>query len=212
MAMTSLASALLLTLAVGAVAIDNNWGGFVHFKNWKGCVPNCVKFKQPFQEAGFSLSILKGMCAVDSECKEISEALLSFGNFLDVGGATNTTYDMFLGIKGHADAAPAAFCTVESGSGNTPSVNWLACDNDFDFGLPDLGPTHILDTYNIPPEQMHTACLQNPKCQVRRLPSQKRYQRRRDPRQKWKRAGLVQDTDPVIAAPAPAAMSAPCLG
>jgi hypothetical protein len=33
-------SALLLTFAAGAVAIDSNWDGFVHFKNWKGCVPN----------------------------------------------------------------------------------------------------------------------------------------------------------------------------
>jgi hypothetical protein len=73
---------------------------------------------------------------------------------------------MFLGIKGHANTAPAAFCTVESGGGNLPNVNWLACDNDFDFtpGCHDIGPDRILNTYSTPPEQIHTACLQNPKC------------------------------------------------
>jgi hypothetical protein len=158
-------SALLLTLAVGAVAIDNNWDGFVHFKNWKGCVPNNDVLKRPFQGTGFPISIAKDICAIDVDCKAISKGGPAFGTFLE-GGVTNTTYDMFLGIKGHASTSPAAFCTIESGGGNLPNVNWLGCENDFKFGggLHDIEPDHILNTYSIPPDQIHSACLKNPKC------------------------------------------------
>jgi hypothetical protein len=159
-----------LTLAVGAVAIDNNWDGFVHFKNWNGAVPTNVPENQPFTTgAGFPINIRKDMCAADSACKAMSgSSVPNFGTFLDVGGVTNTTYDMFLGTKANEhnlQYAPAAMCTVESGGGNLPDVKWLACANDFDFGgTHGIDPSHILVSYNIPPEQIHTACLQNPKC------------------------------------------------
>jgi hypothetical protein len=62
----------LLFVTIGAVAIDNNWDGFVHFKNWRGCVPNAVQENPPFQvSTAFPVNIAKDICAIDSECKVV---------------------------------------------------------------------------------------------------------------------------------------------
>jgi hypothetical protein len=108
----------------------NNWDGFVHFANWRGCVPNAVIENRPFQaNQPFPVSTAKDICAIDSECKVFGlfggtpSPQTQFGTSLDNGGAANTTYGMLLGIKGHANATPAAFCTAGSSGGNLPNVS-----------------------------------------------------------------------------------------
>jgi hypothetical protein len=136
--MTRLTSALIFR-TVGVVAIDSEWDGFVHFKNWKGVAPNAVEQKLPFQ-GNPPTNVHKDICAADSACKGISQATpdsgACFGAFLDVGGTTNTTYAMYLGIENDQNAAPAAMCIIESGGGSLPNVKWLACDNGFCFAMP----------------------------------------------------------------------------
>jgi hypothetical protein len=72
---------------------------------------------------------------------------------------------MFLGIKGEPKTAPAAFCTVEGGGGNSPNVKWLRCECDFKFGGPPfVDPDLIKNHYNSPPQVIYKACLDEPAC------------------------------------------------
>jgi hypothetical protein len=102
------------------------------------------------------------LCAADTRCDIFS------GPFFRAFNAT-PDYDMFLGIQGQTGTAPAAACGVVTGGGNFPNTNtkWLTCSNDLngpgdDCG--DLGPCYFLDTYQLPPDQIHKACLNNPAC------------------------------------------------
>jgi hypothetical protein len=33
-------ASVILAFGIGAAAIDKDWDGLVHFKNWKGGIPN----------------------------------------------------------------------------------------------------------------------------------------------------------------------------
>ncbi len=55
---------------------------------------------------------------------------------------------------------PAAFCVFESGGLYVPDQHYLHCGND--FGNDVSG--HIINTYALPPDGIHTTCLSNPKC------------------------------------------------
>jgi hypothetical protein len=152
--MTSRTTALLL-LAVSAAAIDTDFPGFVHFKNWAGgmgaqstandssadrCLPKSTTSNVPH-------NILKDLCAADPKCTAFSFVFSNFGN---ADETTNTTYDMFLGIKGAENPAPAAFCTVKEGHGDYMNQKWLSCDNVFGYYKEvDIGDHHLV-TYQPP--------------------------------------------------------------
>jgi hypothetical protein len=182
---------LLLAFGViGAAAIDNDWDGFVHFKNWKGVVPNRSPGNpEPFKKSRpnpLSVNILKDICASDPACEAIAPSHGFLGTFQDCtrgpyGSSgcplsqnlndplpdtfTNTSYDMFLGIKGEPKTAPAAFCVVESGGGNSPDVKWLHCGANFCFGCaPELAPNYFKNHFDIPPQMIYRACLRDSDC------------------------------------------------
>lgn len=138
---------------------------------------------QPTSAKHYSINLLKDMCAFDSNCTAISEKHAFFGSFKDCADQgsfcavpddrtlarpptiTNTSYDMFLGIKGEPKTAPSAFCTVESGGGNSPDVKWLRCGYDFKFGgHPGMEPSIIKNHYDSPPQTIYKACLDEPEC------------------------------------------------
>jgi hypothetical protein len=119
--MTSRTTALLL-LAVSAAAIDTDFPGFVHFKNWAGGMGaqstyplNADKYlPKSTTSRAVPQNIAKDLCAADLKCTAFHTNAW-FSNFDNADGTTNTTYDMFPGIKGAENPAPAAFCTVEEG-------------------------------------------------------------------------------------------------
>jgi hypothetical protein len=167
--MTSHATVLLL-LAVSATAIDTDFPGFVHFKNWAGGMGaqstaadggSADRYLPKSTTSPIPHNIFKDLCAADPKCTAFSFAFSNFGN---ADGTTNTTYDMFLGIKGAENSAPAAFCTVEEGHGDYMNQKWLSCDNDFGYySEVDIGDHHMV-TYPAPPDAIHSYCLQNSKC------------------------------------------------
>jgi hypothetical protein len=103
------------------------------------------------------------LCAADPKCTAFDGTY--FSNFDNADGTTNTTYDMFLGIKGAEKPASAAFCTVEEGHGDYMNQKWLSCDNDFGYapGSVDVA-AHLLVTYPAPSDTIHSYCLKNTKC------------------------------------------------
>jgi hypothetical protein len=110
-------------------------------------------------------NIVKDLCAADPKCTAFQYQYAWYSNFDNADGTTNTTYDMFLGIKGAENPAPAAFCTVEEGHGDYMNQKWLNCDNDFGYGPSDVDiGSHHLVTFQSPPFVIHTACLNNAKC------------------------------------------------
>jgi hypothetical protein len=169
-AMTSRTTALLL-LAVSAAAIDTDFPGFVHFKNWAGGMGAQSTVRDGSADTYLPKSttslvprnIYKDLCAADPKCTAFNGEY--FSNLDNADGTTNTTYDMFLGIKGAKNPAPAAFCTVEEGHGDYMHQKWLSCDNDFNYSpnAVDIADHHLV-TYPAPPDAIHTACLQNSKC------------------------------------------------
>jgi hypothetical protein len=57
----------------------------------------------------------------------------------------------------------ATFATgTETRLSNMPTVQYLACAND--WGSVGEISRCILSTYPLPPDQIHSACMQNPKC------------------------------------------------
>jgi hypothetical protein len=168
--MTSRTTALLL-LAVSAAAIDTDFPGFVHFKNWAGGMgaQSTLPLKEDHNLPKSTTSpvpqnIAKDLCAADPKCTAFN-IYAWFSNFDNADGSTNTTYDMFLGIKGAENPAPAAFCTVEEGHGDYMNQKWLSCNNCFGYlsEVVDIGSHHLV-TFPAPPFVIHTACLNNPKC------------------------------------------------
>jgi hypothetical protein len=155
--MISRTTALLL-LAVSAAAIDTDFPGFVHFKNWAGGMGaqstsplNVDRYLPKSTTSRVPQNIAKDLCAADPKCAAF-HINAWFSNFSNADGTTNTTYDMFLGIKGAENPAPAAFCTVEAGHGDYMNQKWLSCDNCFNYNpyAVDIGD-HLLVTYPAPP-------------------------------------------------------------
>jgi hypothetical protein len=180
---------IAFAMIFGAAAIDNDWDGFVHFKNWNGGMPNSsprlgAQFSRTF--VPLSDNILKDLCAQDPSCDALQPGLAFLATFQDCALGpysnqgchlsqnisqpmpttfTNTSYDMFLGIKGEPKTAPAALCTMEDGGGNSPDVKWLRCPGFGHMGQqPGLKPQNIKNHFDIPPQQMYVACLQEPDC------------------------------------------------
>jgi hypothetical protein len=169
--MTSRITALLL-LAVSAAAIDTDFPGFVHFKNWAGgmgaqsteVTGGTDSYLPKSTTSHVPQNIAKDLCAADPQCTAFNYHAF-FSNFDNADGSTNTTYDMFLGIKGAENPAPAAFCAVEGGHGDYMNQKWLSCDNAFGYGPSDVDiGSHLLVTYPAPPVAIHSYCLNNSKC------------------------------------------------
>jgi hypothetical protein len=163
--------ALTLALAAGmGLAIDIEFPGFAHFKNWEGSMgSNAVHYHLPESGGGISVGVTKDICAEDVGCTGFINNPTSgwnpgIGNFKNADGTTNTTFDMYLGIKGVNGTAPAAFCTAEAGGSNHPDTQWLKCASDFCYSCSSMHSDFILQTYKIPPFEIYTACLKNSKC------------------------------------------------
>jgi hypothetical protein len=151
-----LALALAAALLPACLAIDREYQGFHHFRNWDGRWAQEVQVKLPFSTSGSTpVGDWKDLCTADTKCDTVTNGG-SFAIFRIFN--TTTDYDMFLGIKGEPGTAPAAFCSVEAGGGNAPDTQWLHCDND------EFLANSILLTFQLPPDLIHETCLKNPKC------------------------------------------------
>jgi hypothetical protein len=155
---TQLFVVTLILAPLGANAIDTEYPGFQHFRNWNGRYgPKFVTVKMPISNATtLPLALSKDLCAADTRCGIFSGPWFRAFN-------VTPDYDMFLGIQGQTGTAPAASCDVVNGGGNFPNIKWLTCSDDLN-GCGDLGPCYFLDTYQLPPDQIHKECLNNPAC------------------------------------------------
>merc|ERR1711998_420661 len=145
-------TASLLAIVGCALAIDNEYPGFHHFKGWYGFLAwDYHSYNLP----GITTSIAKDLCAVDANCTALACLAQPCKGFPAYPEPPNTAYDVFLGIKGQNGTAPAAECAVESGGANVPTQKYLHCATD--------GWT-IKNTYALPPDLIHSGCMQMPEC------------------------------------------------
>jgi hypothetical protein len=166
---------LALALAGTAVAVDMEFAGFAHFKNWHGYFAGDLQnpqrplgndhylFRYP---SGHSppVGVRKDICSNDPECVGNGGGGAPGECYFNTSAFQDTTYDTYLGIKDVNGSVPAAFCTVEGGGPNSPAVHYLACANDFNHGADGFAANHILNTFALPPDLIHSTCMENPKC------------------------------------------------
>ena len=141
-------AACLLAVAGCSLAVDIEFDGFHHFKNWDG---GHLWDYHPYNLPGTTCSISKDLCAVDPNCTAIAYTYdKGFKHSGDHGD-----YDVFLGIKDQSGAAPAAQCVVESGGANVPTQKFLHCP--FDGFITN-------NTYALPPDLIHSECMSRTEC------------------------------------------------
>jgi hypothetical protein len=133
------------------VAVDNEYEGFYHFRNWGGSVKTFARMSMP-DGSNWDIDLAKDICSKDSVCTNFNP--LGFFQAL----VEDNDYDGYLAFN--TSVASAAFCKFESGGLYVPDQHYLHCGND--FGCDVSG--HIINTYALPPDVIHTTCLSNPKC------------------------------------------------
>lgn len=151
-------------------AINDEFPGFVHYRNWPGPLNAHVILGTPLSAVpaqswppitGYlSEGIAKDICAADPSCTWV-HGQYAFGNFSRVH---NSTYDMYLGVKDpHNETAPGATCVIEAGGANLPATKWLKCNPSYMYGDGHY-KLHVANTYSVPPELIWQTCFDNPKC------------------------------------------------
>jgi hypothetical protein len=133
------------------VAVDNEYDGFYHFRNWGGNVKMVAQISMP-DGSDWDRDLAKDICSKDSVCTNYN----GWTNFQAL--VEDDDFDGYLAFN--TSVASAAFCVIELGGLYVPDQHYLHCGNDFGY---DVGG-HIIDTYALPPDVIHTTCLSNPKC------------------------------------------------
>ncbi len=142
---------LAATCTVPVVAVDNEYEGFYHFRNWGGNVKTVCTMTMP-DGSTWDIDLAKDICSKDTVCTNYMgtpkfQALVEDDDF-----------DGYLAFN--SSIVSAAFSLVESGGLYVPDQRYLHCGNDFAVGVGG----HIINTYALPPDVIHTTCLSNPKC------------------------------------------------
>jgi hypothetical protein len=139
--------------------------GFQHFPKWDGTCANGVEIKMPFSGQSDNvwpqLGVWLDLCAADPKCDQVGGIYGAHDNgyFAHFRQRNYTTeYDTFLAVEGEPGTAPDAFCSVEAGGGNSPDTKWLHCDLDY------VPSALIINTFALPPNLIHSTCLQTPNC------------------------------------------------
>jgi hypothetical protein len=170
---TKIVPLTLVSLASLVQGIDDEFPGFVHFRNWPGPIHTYLQLGTPLWASGAVASsytsppitgalpgaVMKNICAADPLCTWV-HSNYALGNFSKV---LNTTYDMYIGVKDPTnETAPGAACSIEGGGKNFPDTKWLTCsplvmvsDENFE--------KHII-TFAIPPTLVWQTCFGDPKC------------------------------------------------
>jgi hypothetical protein len=161
---------LLVAGVVDVGALDLEFDGFTHFRNWYGGTENIGIYPHPFRTShnlALPVSVQKDICALDGGCDVISEydpevpgpgpGMLG-GNMRTK--TPNSTTDVYFC---HDKAVlQQAVCNLVGGGAYTTNRNWLACVDD--FGNLGIDAAYILNTYEIPPALIHSTCLKNSQC------------------------------------------------
>ena len=139
-------------LSMAAVAaIETDYAGFVHFYKWSGDTTTIAAFTMP-DGRPWAPDFAKDICSADTKCQVAGYGGRDF-NSLNV----DEGHDVFLAYN--ATIVRSAICTIEQGGTYFPSTEYLSCVNDF----PNLDP-YIANTYALPPDVIHTTCLDDPAC------------------------------------------------
>ncbi len=134
------------------VAVDNEYEGFYHFRNWGGNVKVLARMSMP-DGSIWDSDLAKDICSKDSVCTCFDSSASVFQSLVEDDG-----FDGYLAYN--TSVVSAALCVFEPGGLYVPDQHYLHCGND--FGNDVSG--HIINTYALPPDLIHTTCLSNPKC------------------------------------------------
>jgi hypothetical protein len=135
-------------------ALDTEFAGFQHFRNWDLNVGGQQEFQWDGQKkASFPLALALDVCATDTVCQIVRGGAGSW-----IANSYTETWDVYLAYD--AKVAPGAICDIHSGGANLPSQKYLECHNDFGNGI----NVHVLNHYDIPPDALHSECLTRKEC------------------------------------------------
>lgn len=152
MGRASVTSAVLL-LSARTHGWGADYAGFFHATDWAGGVTTEQGgVKMPSGDA-VPETLRADTCYEDAKCE-------AFGGYVSTDGTYYRTldytsdYDMYIAINASAIAGYASCDVVRYGC--TASAKWLHCTLDL-FN-------QVLASFNLPPDQVHSACVQNPQC------------------------------------------------
>jgi len=154
----------LLVFAVAVHAIDLEFVGFVHFKNWNGGMTDIEDSSSYKLPPNFpALPSWTSICAGESRCDSFHFGAARIKD-------SDSAYDIYLGAN--VSNLPQSICAFEDVTGcdclPNSTARILKCDNDFagGGGYPDrpFNEAHILNTYALPPDIIHSECLKNTNC------------------------------------------------
>jgi hypothetical protein len=166
---------MLVAIVTVVDAIDLDFPGFAHYKTWQGWfagpstrnpplyreTPINYRFTYADQTVP-SVAVRKDICSSDAHC--VANGCRG-ACYFNTSAFQNSTYDTYLGIKGVDNSTHGSVCTVEDGGANKPDVKYLGCATDFNTGTEaGFRDMNLLNTYQLPPELIHRACMANPSC------------------------------------------------
>ena len=151
---TLVAAVLLGTPTV--LAINKEYDGFTSIHNWGMDYTDMTLIHWLLPDGNtMQPTLTKDICSATQTCGAINQGTgdATYSRFRQLTG--DDDFDVFLGITS-AGVAPAAVCDWEQGGATFPGQQYLLCQTDLPF--------KILDTYPLPPDDIHKNCLSNPGC------------------------------------------------
>jgi hypothetical protein len=159
---------LLLAGVVDVAALDLEFEGFTHLRNWNGFGGDISLYSHPFvlsNGQGIPIPVQKDICALDGKCGIISEydGSQTPGPQMLGGNMRTRTYNSTTDVYLCHDKSVLenAKCQLEKGGAYVTNQEWLACTDD--FGNMWAGD-NTLNTYDIPPALLYSTCLNESKC------------------------------------------------
>lgn len=143
---------LLGIIPLASLAWNAEFPGFIHFRNWDGNVDQLGNSSILLPSGDVMPgSLALDVCASDRACTSVGWGGQSFRTM-----RYDSTKDVYLANS--SAIVPGSFCSIESGGCLQPSRSWLHCGNDF------FNDVNLLAKFDLPPEVLHTSCVDNPAC------------------------------------------------
>jgi hypothetical protein len=154
---------MLSLFFVSLVSVQaDEYPGFRRFPNWAGDVYRLgsvlMTDGNPYPKA-----VLQDMCASDPKCDSVSTFDRTFHNYI-----FNTTWETHLAYN--TSVLPQALCAPTTGGCATQTTtSWLGCAFDTlamytSDGKAFADCDSIIASYALPPDIIHSECLQNANC------------------------------------------------
>jgi len=147
----------MLLMLFAVVSWDQEYAGFVHFRNWDGTGWPGVQKDFSLPGPAYPTAVAMDVCASAPNCNRFSTTNTygtNFGHFVN-----NDSFDVYIAVN--TSIVPAAICYIATVAGCSTEKQWLHCATE---GIDDQSPTTQLNHFALPPDLIHSSCLANKEC------------------------------------------------